>query len=203
MQRDVNIDHVALATLAVIGVGWFFMTTLVVDFGLWQESVPFYDVWAVIQDPGGRLSGINRSHPLTTLGFGLVCAAAIFVPALAVLRKRSNTWLTYFLPFTVMTITCAVLYTKSSTTYFSADTEQHSLRAFVAHIAQSAVARAGDTVASRISIGAGAYVAALCSCFLVVRGLRMLGGRAGGAKRGAGELATRRQRDADAGQIEP
>jgi hypothetical protein len=203
MQRDVNIDHAALAALGAIAVGWFLMTTLVVNFGLWQESVRFYDVWAVIQDPGGRLSGINRSHPLTTLGFGLVCAAAILMPAISVLHKRNDAWLTYFLPFVVMTITCAVLYAKSSTTYFPADSDQHSLSAFVARIAQSAVTRAGDTVASRISIGAGAYVAALCSCFLAVRGLRKLAKRPGAGASGAGELATRRQRDAGAGQIEP
>src|ERR1700683_2645030 len=109
MQRDVNIDHAALAALGAIAVGWVLMTTLVVNFGLWQEGVRFYDVWAVIQDPGGRLSGINRSHPLTTLAFGLICAAAIVVPASSAFYKRHDAWLTYFLPFAVMTVTCVVL----------------------------------------------------------------------------------------------
>jgi hypothetical protein len=203
MRRDVNIDHAALAALAAIGVGWFLMTTLVVNFGLWQESVRFYDVWAVIQDPGGRLTGINRSHPLTTFGFGVLCAAAILVPAISALRNRSDARLTYLAPFALMIITCAVLYAKSSTSYFPADSDPHSLSSFVARIAQGAVTRVGDTLASRLSIGAGAYVALACSCLLAGRGLQMFRRHGGSDESGIAELATRRQRDASARQIEP
>jgi hypothetical protein len=206
MQRDVNIDHAALAALGAIVVGWFLMTALVVNFGLWQESIRFYDVWAVIQDPGGRLSGINRSHALTTLGFGLVCAAAVLAPAISIFYKRNDAWLTYLIPFVVMTVSCAVLYTKSSTSYFPTDPDTHSVSAFLARIAQAAVTRAGDTVASHISIGAGAYVAMLCSCFLALRGLSILRAaatRADAVASGIEGLATRRQRNASTRQIEP
>jgi hypothetical protein len=206
MQRDVNIDRVALAALGAIGVGWFLMTTLVVNFGLWQESIRFYDVWAVIQDPGGRLSGINRAHALTTLGFGLVCAAAILAPAISIFYQRKDAWLTYLVPFVVMAISCAVLYTKSSTSYFPTDRDSNSASAFLARIAQAAITRAGDTVASRISIGAGAYVAMFCSCFLALRGLsrlRVAATRADPVESGIEGLAPRRQRNASTRQIEP
>src|ERR1700730_1976757 len=109
-QSDMNVDRAALIALAAIAVGWFLMATLVVDFGLWQDRIRFYDVWAVIQDPGGRLSGIARAHTLTTLGCGLVCAAAILAPALSIFYKRRDAWLTYLVPFVVMAISCAVLY---------------------------------------------------------------------------------------------
>jgi hypothetical protein len=203
-QFDENIDHAALAALGAIGVGWFLMTTFVVDFGLWQQGIRFYDVWAIIQDPAGRLSGINSSHALATFGFGLVCAAAIGVPAISIFYKRKDAGLAYLLPFIVMTVSCAVLYAKSSTSYFPADAGGHSVSALFARIAQGVAARAGDTVASRISIGAGAYVAMLCSFLLALRGVGMLRATARRAAAGGSEnLAPPRQRDAGARQIEP
>jgi hypothetical protein len=203
-QFDGNIDHAALAALGAIGVGWFCMTTLVVNFGLWQQGIRFYDVWAVIQDPAGRLSGINNSHVLATLGFGLVCAAAVAVPAISIFYKRKDAWLTYLLPFTVMTVSCVVLYVKSSTSYFPTDADSHSVSALFARIAQRVATRAGDTVASRISIGAGAYVAMLCSCLLALRGMAMLRAAARrAAASGVPNLGPPRQPDAGARQIEP
>jgi hypothetical protein len=201
-----NIDRAALIALAAIVVGWFLMATLVVDFGVWRQSIRFYDVWAVIQDPGGRLSGINRSHALTTLAFGLVCAAAVLAPAISIFYKRKEAWLTYLIPFVVMAISCAVLYARSSTSYIRSDANAHSASAFFAHIAQTAVARVGDTVATRISIGAGAYVAMLCSFFLALRGLRGFreaAPRADTCDGGDADLATRGHRDASTRQIEP
>jgi hypothetical protein len=170
-RSEVPIDHAALAALGVIVIAWFLMATLVVDFGLWQQKIRFYDVWAVIQDPGGRLSGVNRPHLLTTLGFGIVCAAAVLAPAAAIFYQRKDAWLTYFIPFVVMTISCAVLYYKSSGSYFHADADAHSASAYLARVAQAVVTRTQDAVATRISIGAGAYVAMLCSCYLALRGL--------------------------------
>jgi hypothetical protein len=198
-QSDMKVDRAALIALAAIAVGWFLMATLVVDFGLWQDRIRFYDVWAVIQDPGGRLSGITRAHRLTTLGFGLVCAAAILAPAVSIFYKRKVAWLTYLVPFVVMAISCAVLYARSSTSYIHTDSSGHSAGAFFARLAQAAVTRVGDTVATRISIGAGAYVAMLCSFFLALRGLKR-------PRRVDGEqevLTPRRQRDASSRQIEP
>jgi hypothetical protein len=184
-RSDVKVDYVALIALGAIVVGWFLMATLVVDFGLWQENIRFYDVWAVIQDPGGRLSSVNRSHPLTTCAFGLVCAVAVLAPAITIL-KRKEAWLTYLIPFVVMAISCAVLYAKSSTSYIHADANSHSAAAFFARVAQAAVTREGDTVAARISIGYGAYIAILCSFFLALRGLRRFGVATLGAADGGG-----------------
>jgi len=203
-QFDGSIDHAALTALSAIGVAWFGMTTLVVNFGLWQQGIRFYDLWAVIQDPGGRLSGINNSHALATFGFGLVCAAAVAAPAVAVFYRRKDAWLTYLFPFILMTVTCVVLYVKSSTSYFPADPASHSVSALFARIAQGVATRAGETVASHISIGAGAYVAMLSSCLLALRGLGRL--RATGTRadaRDVEKLAPPRQCDTGARQIEP
>jgi hypothetical protein len=181
------------------------MATLVVNFGPWQQSIHFYDVWAVIQDPGGRLSGVNRSHALATLAFGILCAAAVFAPAISIIYKRKDAAFTYLIPFVVMTVSGLTLYVRSSSSYVPAESGTHSLSAFVAHIAQSAANRASDTVASHISIGAGAYVAMLCSCFLALRGLSALrtAKRVGAVANGSEGLAARRHEDARARQIEP
>jgi hypothetical protein len=201
-QPDIKIDHAALAAVGAIGVAWFLMATLVVNFGPWRQSIHFYDVWAVIQDPGGRLSGVNRSHAFATLGFGILCAAAVVTPAISLIYKRRDTAWTYLIPFMLMTVSGLALYAKTSSSYSPADSDSHSLSAFAAHIAQSAVNRASDTVASHISIGAGAYVGMLFSCFLALRGLSAwrAAQRVGAA---ADDLAARRHDDARARQIEP
>ena len=186
-RSESNIDHAALIAIGAIVVGWFLMATLVVNFGHWQQSIRFYDVWAVIQDPGGRLSGINRSHALTTLGFGLVCAAAALAPLTPMFYKRKMAWLAYLIPFTVMAVSFAVLYTKTSTTSFHTDDSAHSVSAYLAQIAQVAATRASDMVATHISIGAGAYIATLAGCYLALRGLnrfRAAATRAAAAARG-------------------
>jgi uncharacterized protein (DUF983 family) len=169
-RSDVPIDHAALVALGAIVIGWFLMATLVVDFGLWQQSIRFYDVWAVIQDPSGRLSGVDRPHALTTLGFGIVCVAAVLAPAAAIFYQRKDAWLTYLIPFVVMTISCAVLYNKSSGSYIHTDADAYSASAYLARMAQAVVTRTQGAVATRISIGAGAYVAMLGSCYLALRG---------------------------------
>jgi hypothetical protein len=204
-RSDIKIDHAALAAVGAIAVGWFLMATLVVSFGPWRQSLHFYDVWAVIQDPGGRLSGVNRAHALTTLGFGILCAAAVFAPAISIIYKRRDAGFTYLIPFVVMAASGLTLYVKSSSTYLPSDSDTHSLSAFVAHLAQTAVNRASDTVAAHISIGAGAYVAMLCSCFLALRGLSALRAakRIGAVANGSASLAARRHEDARTGQIEP
>jgi len=187
-QSSVNIDRAALVALAAIIVGWFLMATLVVDFGLWQERIRFYEVWSVIQDPGGRLSGVGRAHALTTLGFALVCAVAVMAPAISIVRKRKELRFTYLIPLLVMVISGGVLYAKS-TAAIHTDANVHSASALFARMAQVAVSRIGDTVAARLSIGLGAYVALLGSCLLAVRALtslRSAAARAVAAESGSG-----------------
>lgn len=204
-RSDINMDHASLAAVGAVAVGWFLMATLVVNFGPWQQSIHFYDVWTVIQDPGGRLSGVNRSHALATLAFGILCAAAVFAPAISIIYKRKDAGFTYLIPFVLMTVSGLALYVKTSNSYVPSDSATHSLSAFVAHIAQSAASRASDSVASHISIGAGAYVAMLCSCFLAVRGLRVVRAarRVGSVASGVEDLAARGHEDAHARQIDP
>lgn len=168
------VDKAALVAVGVILVGWFLLATLTVDFGLWQQGVRFYDVWAVIADPAGRLSGINRSHGLATIAFALVCAAAILAPARSAFYQRKDAGLTYLIPLVVMVISCAVLYAKTCTYSMQTQVRPDSASAWLAQIAQAAVGRAGGAVATRISIGAGAYLAMLGSCFLALRGVRRL-----------------------------
>src|SRR5580704_15116741 len=128
-RSDINVDHAALAAVGAIGVGWFLMATLVVNFGPWRQSIHFYDVWAVIQDPGGRLSGVNRPHAFATLAFGILCAAAIFAPAISIIHKRRDAGWTYMIPFVLMIISGVTLYAKTSSSYFPTDADSHSLSA--------------------------------------------------------------------------
>jgi hypothetical protein len=172
MRRpEVNIDHAALVAMGVIAVSWFLIATLVVNFGLWQQSIRLYDVWVVIHEPAGRLNGLNRSDAFTTLGFGLVGAAAALAPLTPMFYRRKLAWLTDLVPCTLMAVSFAVLYTRTSTSSLHTDSNAHSVSAYLAHIAQGAATRASGLAATLISIGAGAYIAALGSCYLAIRGV--------------------------------
>ena len=166
-----DLDHPALIALGAIALGWFFMSSLVVDFGLWQKSIRFYQVWALIQDPAGQLSGVNGARTLTAIVFGIVCAAALLAPLICMRSRRPASLLTYLLPFVVMAVSGAVLYEQGAMNTVVADSGAHSASAYIARITQAAIGRASSAVASRVSVGAGAYLALLGSCFLVLRGL--------------------------------
>jgi hypothetical protein len=170
-QPETNIDNAVLFAIGAIVVSWFVMATLVVDFGLWQQRIRFYDLWVFIQDPGAQLSGINRSHTLASLGFGCVCALAVLAPLTPMFCKHRVAWLTYLIPFTVMAVSFAVLYTKTSAGALHANDSAHSVNAYLARIAHGATTRLSGAVATRISIGAGAYIAILAGCYLALRGL--------------------------------
>jgi hypothetical protein len=205
-RSQTELDHTALAAIAAIGLGWFAMATLVVNLGLWQQSIHFYDLLAVVNDPAGRLTGINRAHPLMTLFFVLVCGAAVSAPLAPLFSTQRAAWLGYLVPFILMALSCAVLYTKTSASYFHADDTVPTVSTFLARVAQSAVARASDVVATHISIGAGAYIALLASGYLALRGVcrfRAASSLVTGASNDRADLAPGGHRDAGARQIEP
>jgi len=81
-----NMDHASLTAVGAIGVGWFLMgPTLVVNFGPWQQSIHFYDVWAVHPRESWwafKPASIARMR-LQLLRLGYLCAAAVIsLPAI-------------------------------------------------------------------------------------------------------------------------
>ncbi|HEY5102770.1 MAG TPA: hypothetical protein VII70_08300 [Steroidobacteraceae bacterium] len=180
------------------------MATLVVHLGPWQQSIRFYDLLAVINDPGGRLTGINRPHPLMTFGFSLLCCAALLAPAAPLFSKKRGAWLGCLAPLILMASTCATLYAKTSANYLQANERATTVRGLLAHVAQSAVGRIADVVATHISVGAGGCLAFLACVFLALSGARRFRAAARvGAEVDATPLAPPRQRDAGPRQIEP
>jgi hypothetical protein len=205
-RTQTKIDQAAVLAMVLIAVGWFLMNTLVVNFGLWQEGIHFYDLLAVIRDPAGRLSSMDHSQPYLTVGFALVCIVALLVPTAPMIYKTRAAWFVYLIPLALMVACGAVLYARTSTSYFHPDDNAPAVSAYLARIAARVAKKASDMVATRISIGAGAYVALLGSCWLGLHGLRRF--RAAAApgmsdpSAGAG-LTEQRQRNPSAPQIEP
>jgi hypothetical protein len=171
-RTQTKIDQAALIAIGIIVVGWFLMTTFVVNFGLWQENIRFYDLLSVVRDPAGRFSSIDRSHPYLTLGFGLICAVAVLAPLAPLFYKTRAAWLTYLIPLALMAVGGAVLYAKTSGSHFHTADGVPAVSAYLARIAGRAADRMADIVATRISIGAGAYISFLASCWLALHGLR-------------------------------
>ena len=164
-------DRMALIGILVIAIGWFGMATLTADFALVQHNPRFYELWAVINDPLGALSGMNRSQDFLTFGFALVCVVALAASLAPVVWPRRIAWFAYLIPLLVMAYSLYALYAKTSTTYVAVDDSVHTLNAYIARITQSAMNRAGEASSKRISIGAGTYVALLGSVLLAARGI--------------------------------
>jgi hypothetical protein len=175
MRRSrATIDPGTFIAMGGLLAGWFFMASLVTDLGLLQQSVCFYELLGVVNDPAGRLSGVNASQPLATFAFGVLCIAAIAAPILPLFWRRRIASLGYFVPLVLMVAGFALLYAKTSAAHAPVDDSAHSLSAYLARAAAKAAARAGDYAATRISIGAGTYVAFLSCCYLAFRGVRNL-----------------------------
>jgi hypothetical protein len=200
MQRSqIKFGYATLGAWAAIVIGWFLMPTLIVHLGPWQQSIRFYDLLAVINDPGGRLTGINRPHPLMTFGFALACCAALLAPAAPLFRKQRGAWLGCAAPLILMVSTCATLYAKTTASYLQADDGAASVSALLAHAAQGAVDRISAVVATHVTVGAGGYLAFLACAVLAVSGAR----RFRAAALYSMPLAPGGDRDAGARQIEP
>jgi len=205
-QPQARLDPRTLVAMGAIAICWFAMATLVVNLGAWQQSIHFYDLLAVINDPAGRLTGINRAHPLMTLGFALVCSAAVLAPVAPQFSRQREAWLSYLAPLILMAFTGAILYAKTSASYLHANTSVSTVATLLARAAQGVVSRTSELVATHISIGAGAYLALFPCAYLALAGVsRFCAARSHDATVGEdGEaLAACGQRDAGARQVEP
>jgi hypothetical protein len=203
-RSQMELGHATLGAWAAIVVAWFFMPTLVVHLGPWQQSIRFYDLLAVINDPGGRLAGINRPHTLMTFGFSLTCCAALLAPAAPFFSKKKRAWLGCLAPLILMALTCATLYAKTSASYRHANDGAATVSALFAQTAQGAYGRVSELVATHISVGAGGYLAFLACAYLAFGGLHRFQAPSGAAADvEAARLAPAGDRDAGARQIEP
>jgi hypothetical protein len=156
--------------LLCIFFGWFFADTLVVNLGSLQHGVRFFDMSAVITDPTRLFFGIQG--PLHRIMFGTVCVLCLFAPLLPHLRGGRANWLAYLAPLILMVICGALLYSRTSSEFFSAAGDAGSSGANLIRFANGLVRHGSGLVTRHISVGIGGYLALIASLVLALRGVR-------------------------------
>jgi hypothetical protein len=179
------------SALGAVLISWFWMATLVSHFGPVQQVSHFYDLGTVLLNPSWLVHGIARWHTLEAFVFGTSSAAVLLAPLLAHRLGTRSAWLLYAAPLALMLICGGLLYRRTSGPYVTAGPDTGAVGAFLAQLANEAIGKAADTIASHISIGAGGYVSFLAALYLAFRGISgWVAGRRGIIPRDRGSTDT-------------
>ena len=164
------IDGVTLAAMLAIFIGWFFVDTLVVSLGSLQHGVRFFDISSAIANPMQIFFRVDSSFQRVV--FGTVCLACLLAPMLPHWRRSRWAWAAYLAPLALMSISAALLYSRTSGEFFSASADPNSMGSNVIRFANNLVHQGSGLISRRISIGAGGYLAFTGSLVLALRGTR-------------------------------
>jgi hypothetical protein len=167
-----RVDGLSLSAMAAIFIGWFLIDTLVATLGSLQHGVRFFDISAAIADPTRIFYGVDSSFQ--RICFGLICFICLLGPLLAQRRSHRMAWLAYLAPLALMVLCGALLYSKTSSEFFSAPGDVNTLSSSALRFAHDLVHRGSGLVSKHVSIGAGGYLAFAGSLFLAVQGMRQL-----------------------------
>jgi hypothetical protein len=168
----IRIDAPALLAVLAIFVGWFFLDTLIVTLGSLRHGVRFFDISSAIADPTRIFFRIDAS--LHRIFFGLICLICLLAALLPYWRRSRLAWAAHLAPLALMLLCGVLLYSKTSSEFFSTPGDTASLGGGVIRFANDLVRRASGLVSRHISIGMGGYLAFAGSSALAALGIRRL-----------------------------
>jgi hypothetical protein len=171
VNAAIQMDGISLLAMLAIFIGWFFVDTLVVTFGELRHGVRFFDISSAILDPTRIFFGVDDS--LQRIVFALICLSCLLAPLWPHWRRSRLAWASYLAPLALMLLCGTLLYSKTSSEFFSAQ-GQASLSSGVIRFANDLIGRANGLVSRHISIGAGGYLAFAGSAALAALGIRRM-----------------------------
>ena len=174
-----GLDAAALAALIVLVLGWFWMTTLVTQFGDLQLRFHFYQLWSVLENPTRLLSGSGDGDTLTTVLFGGVCLLAALAVFLPYRVPQRSAWLASLAPLALMLVCAVLLHQRTSGDVLVDTGRQGNLGSAAIAFANQLAGRLTQAAATHIRLGLGAYVSFAASAVLAWRGLVQYRARAG------------------------
>ena len=167
-----RIDGASQMAILAIFVGWFFVDTLVASLGSLQHGVRFFDISSAIADPTRIFFAVDASWQRGL--FVSLCLLCLLSPILPHWRTARWAWAAYLAPLALMVACGALLYSQTSSEFFSAPQNAQSLSGSVIHFANDLLHRGSGLVARHVSIGVGGYLAFAGSLVLAVQGMRRL-----------------------------
>jgi hypothetical protein len=166
-------DWTVPLAVACVACGWFFMSSLITDYGAVQLQFHFYNMLTLMHSPGSITTGASGDGTtLDAVLFGTVCAAAVLVAMAPVWSTGKNAWLGCVAPFALMALTGAILYHGFSHDLVDNDGMLGDTGLRLSHFANELANKVSGMITRRIHVGAGGYLSLAASAFLAVKGLR-------------------------------
>jgi hypothetical protein len=166
-------DWTVLPAVAFVACGWFFMRSLITDYGAVQLQFRFYNMLTLMHSPGRiTLGASGDGATLDAWLFGTVCAGAVFVALAPAWSTRKVAWLGCVAPFALMALTGTILYHGFSQDLVANDGMLGDTGLRFSHFANELAGKVSAVITRRIHVGLGGYLSLAASAFLAVQGLR-------------------------------
>jgi uncharacterized protein YggT (Ycf19 family) len=170
LQSAGELDLASKLAIVCIMFSWFLIETLVVSWGSLQHNVRFFEMASIIADPTRMFFRIRIS--LQVLLFGLLCVVCLLAPLLPHYWRARSAFLGYFAPLALMAVCGALLYSKTSASFFAAPNDAGTLNGNFIRFANNLVHQGSDLLARHISVGVGGYTALFACIVLALQGAR-------------------------------
>ena len=153
--------------------GWFFMNSLITDYGPVQLPFHFYNLLTLMHAPGRITTGASGDgSTLDALLFGAVCVAAVLAALAPMWSERRNAWLGCLAPLALMALTGAILYHGFSQDLVANEGMLGDSGLHLSRFANALANRVGEAITRRIHVGAGGYLSLASSAYLAYQGVR-------------------------------
>jgi hypothetical protein len=101
-----------------------------------------------------------------------VCFVCLLAPLLPHLRRGRANWLAYLAPLILIVICGSLLYSRTSSEFFAAQSNAGHAGGNLIRFANDLMRRGSGLVTRHISVGIGGYLALVASIVLALRGVR-------------------------------
>ncbi len=166
-------DWTMLIAVACVAFSWFFMSSLITDYGAVQLQFRFYNVFTLMHSPGRIMTGAAGDGATWDAWlFGIVCAAAVLAALAPAVSTHKAAWLGCVAPFALMALSGAILYHGFSQDLVAENGFLGDTGLRLSHFANQLANRVGGMLARQIHVGLGGYLSLAASAFLAVKGLR-------------------------------
>ena len=155
-----------LVALALVFIGWFLSDTLVTTIGAVEFEFHFFDMAAVIAEPGRLFTGVSANLGYLTIPFGLLCAAALAAPLAPYVSDSRLARLGRVAPLLLMLVCGAILYYETSQETFRAARDASDLANALVNLANVMARHPIGAAVRHVGIGAGAWLGGAGALYL-------------------------------------
>ena len=166
-----RVNPLVLSAVAGIFMGWFVLDTLVIQIGPVRHTLRFFEMLAAILDPAHVLMGLDSGHTGSSIVFGLVCATLLLACLARSLPPQRLGPMVLSAPLALMLFSAVLLYARMPGDLFANPGSSTPLVSDLVRLANDVFNR-GAAAITRVSAGAGLWLAALSSVVLAWLGFR-------------------------------